>query len=104
MPLNEAFIEACYDGDLQAVQEAIADQSLTSEDLQEGLGLATYAGRAEVVAALFQVGATITQDVLEFLPGESCKQNPLVIRDYLERGLDPNARIGNGEPILRCVY
>ena len=41
MAPNEVFVDACVDEDLKAVEDAIATQTLTAEDLEEGLQCAT---------------------------------------------------------------
>ena len=67
MALNEAFIYSCFDGDLQVVERTIASQSLTPEDLEEGLAAATEGTHADVVSTLFIAGAIITEMALESL-------------------------------------
>lgn len=85
---------------IPSVENSIANRSLASQDLQEGLEGATESAYPEVVAALFKVGATIMQDAVDSLSDES---NHLVIRHYLDHCLDPNARDRNGEPLLIYV-
>jgi hypothetical protein len=101
MAPNEAFLDACADGDLQKMQQATANDSPTAEDLDEGLALATEGAHPEVVAALFAAGATVSGQALDFLPGKDCKQSPIVIRHFLDQGMSPNVRLSNGEPLLR---
>lgn len=102
---NEAFLDACADGDLQKMQQATASNSPTAEHLDEGLALATEGAHPEVVAALFAAGTTLSGQALDFLPGKDCskdcKQSPIVTRHFLDQGMSPNARLSNGEPLLR---
>ena len=100
MALNEVFIDYCFNGDLQGVERTIASQNLTPEDLEEGLAAATEQSHPDVVSILFNVGATITETALYSLPGNDLGQDPLVIRHYLDHGLDPNALIDGSEPLL----
>lgn len=69
MASNQTFIDACFDGDFQKVQTATANESLTAEDLNEGLALATDGAYPEVVAAFFAAGATMSEEALDSLPG-----------------------------------
>ena len=100
MALNEAFIQFCWDGDLPDVERTIASQKLTPEDLEEGLAAATEQRHADVVSRLFNAGATITETALGSLPGNDLGQDPLVVRQYLDHGLDPNTLIDGSEPLL----
>lgn len=101
MASNEAFLDACADGDLRKVQEAIAAEPPTAEDLDEGLALAAYGTHAEVVAALFAAGAPVSEEAVDSLPGKDCIQKSTVIRHFLDQGMSPNARLASGEPLLR---
>jgi hypothetical protein len=102
-PFLRAFKGACYFNDLSKTQEAIATGRLTDEDLDEGLNLATLMAHPDIVTALFDAGARVTERATGALPGEDNKQDPDIIRQFLERGLDPNARLSSGEPLLPYV-
>ncbi|KAL2855230.1 ankyrin repeat-containing domain protein [Aspergillus pseudodeflectus] len=102
-PFFRAFHDACYFNDLSKPQEAIATGRLTDEDLDEGLQLATLMAHADIVTALFAAGARVTTRATGALPGENNNQDPDIIRQFLERGLDPNARLSSGEPLLPMV-
>ncbi|KAB8229430.1 uncharacterized protein BDW43DRAFT_322215 [Aspergillus alliaceus] len=54
-----AFLHACLAGDLSKTQEAIATGRLTAENLNEGLKLATHIAYSEIMAALFNTGASV---------------------------------------------
>ncbi len=98
---NDAFVDACFAGDLESVNQAIASQTLTTEDFDEGLECATERAHPDVVLALFHAGATIKKQALEFLLGPEGEQSPLVIRHYLDHGMDPNTQISGGIPLLK---
>ncbi|KAF5865110.1 hypothetical protein ETB97_005351 [Aspergillus alliaceus] len=95
-----AFLHACLAGDLSKTQEAIATGRLTAENLNEGLELATCIAHPEIVAALFDAGASVSASTVASLPGPNLQQHPSVVRHFLDHGLDPNSRISNGEPLL----
>ncbi|GKZ25571.1 hypothetical protein AbraIFM66951_001343 [Aspergillus brasiliensis] len=99
----EAFHEACFNGDLLKTQEALNSKLLTAEDLNEGLNLATGEAHADIVAALFEAGAQMTWESPTFLTGDNGRQHPRILRYYLDRGLDPNCNVSNGEPLLRFM-
>lgn len=96
----DAFLHACNAGELLNVKEAIASGRLTVESLDEGLAIATEGAHADVAAALFDAGARVTVDTADFLPLQQCVG---ILRQFLEHGLDPNARLSNGEPLLGYV-
>ncbi|KAI9368046.1 ankyrin repeat-containing domain protein [Aspergillus egyptiacus] len=85
---SRAFRNACYLGDLSRIQEAITTGTLT------------HTCHADIVAALFNAGARVTTSTTESLPGNDLQQDPAIVRHYLDHGLDPNARLSNGEPLL----
>ncbi|CZT07635.1 uncharacterized protein RAG0_13019 [Rhynchosporium agropyri] len=103
-PFVEAFLDACHAGDLPKTQEAINSGRLTVDDLNEGLALATSGAveqvYADIVSILFDAVACITTEAVTSLPGDSFRQQPSVIRQYLDHGLDPNSRLSNGEPLI----
>ncbi|KAJ5152932.1 uncharacterized protein N7482_009410 [Penicillium canariense] len=101
-PFVEAFLDACYEGDLPKTQEAIASGRLNSEDLDDGLAEATSMAHTELVAALFDAGASVSAKPVDALPrdGRLEVQHPAVVRLFFGHGLDPNATDSNGEPIL----
>ncbi|KAL4755922.1 uncharacterized protein BDW70DRAFT_31802 [Aspergillus foveolatus] len=101
--LNREFCDACYFGDLPKVREAIASGSLSIKTLDEGLHLATLMSQVEIVPALFDAEARISARAIGALPGEKLRQDPRIVRHFLDRGLDPNARLSSGEPLLPCV-
>ncbi|KAJ5972057.1 uncharacterized protein N7479_001975 [Penicillium vulpinum] len=98
----DAFLNACAAGDLSNTQEAIASGRLTLEDLDEGLALATYDAHPDIVATLFDAGARVSTYATGFLTGEE-EQVPGIIRQFLDHGLDPNASVSGGEPLLRYI-
>ncbi|KAE8151547.1 ankyrin repeat-containing domain protein [Aspergillus avenaceus] len=99
----EAFLDACFDGELSKVQEAIASGLLTVENLDEGLSLATDSAHPDIVAALFTAGARITDYTVDFLTGSNGKQHPSVVRHFLDNGLDANGSFSNGEPLIGLI-
>jgi ankyrin repeat protein len=96
--LLDAFIDACWTGDLLKTQEAIASGQLNVEELDEGLVHATDRAFPDIVAALFDAGARVSASTVDALPAP--QQNPRIILQFLDHGLDPNARLSNGEPLL----
>jgi len=97
----DAFLDACLGGLLPAVQEGIASGRLTVENLEEGLALATEKALPDIVATLFTAGARMTDEVIDFLPGEHLQQKLSVLRQFLDHGLDPNTVLTNGEPLIK---
>ncbi|KAL4755734.1 uncharacterized protein BDW70DRAFT_146003 [Aspergillus foveolatus] len=93
-------LDACYFNDLSKAQGAIATGRLTDEDLDEGLYFATLLARADIVAALFEAGARLTIRAADALPGRHHHQDPRIVRQFLDRGLDPNIRLSNGDPLM----
>ncbi|KAL4805130.1 ankyrin repeat-containing domain protein [Aspergillus unguis] len=101
--LKREFCNACYDGDLSKVREFIASGRLSLEILDQGLHLATLMSRVDIVPALFDAGARISARAIGALPGKNLRQDPRIIRHFLDRGLDPNAKLSSGEPLLPMV-
>ncbi|KAJ5293541.1 beta-lactamase-like protein [Penicillium atrosanguineum] len=99
---SNAFVYACHTGELSRVQELLASGRVTAEDLDRGLGAATRQAQAEIVATLFDAGASVSDWAMGALHGMS-KQDLPVIRLFLDHGLDPNAMHSNGELILRYI-
>jgi hypothetical protein len=95
----KAFKDACYFNDLPIAQEAIATGRLTDEDLGEGLNLATLMAHPDIVTALFDAGARVTERATGALSGRNHHQDPCIVRQFLERGLDPNVMLSSGEPL-----
>ncbi|KAE8157568.1 ankyrin repeat-containing domain protein [Aspergillus tamarii] len=95
-----AFFHACFAGDLSQTQEAIATGRLTAENLNEGLRWATHGAHPDIVAALFDAGASVSTSTVASLPGPKLQQHPSVVRHFLDHGLDPNSRLSSGEPLL----
>ncbi|GFF29350.1 ankyrin repeat and KH domain-containing protein mask [Aspergillus udagawae] len=101
----DAFLSTCFAGELPKTQEALASGRLTANDLNEGLALATQMAHPEVVAALFDAGASVSPWTVGALPGEDeVPQHPSVVRHFLDHGLDPNSRCSNGEPLLSLLH
>ncbi|KDE76964.1 hypothetical protein AO1008_02702 [Aspergillus oryzae 100-8] len=94
-----AFFHACFTGDLSQTQKAIATGRLTAEDLNKGLKRATHSA-PDIVAALFDAGASVSTSTIASLPGPNLQQQPSVVRHFLDHGLDPNSRLSTGEPLL----
>jgi hypothetical protein len=100
----DAFLDACFAGELSKTHEALASGRLTTDDLNEGLALATHMAHPEVVAALFDAGASVSPWTVDSLPGgDEVPQHLSVVRHFLDHGLDPNSRCSNGEPVLSYV-
>ncbi|RDW70548.1 ankyrin repeat domain-containing protein [Aspergillus mulundensis] len=97
---HRAFCRACRFGDLPSTQEAIATGRLTVEQLNEGLKYATRMRQVGIATLLFDAGASVSTWTVDSLPGEYLQQDPRIVRLFLERGLDPNARLSTGEPLL----
>ncbi|OQE13285.1 hypothetical protein PENFLA_c051G11056 [Penicillium flavigenum] len=95
-----AFLDACADGDLPNTQAPISSGRLTTEDLDEGLQLATERTHPHFAAALFDAGARATS-AKDFLVGTQ-PQMPGIIRQFFDHGLDHNASASTGEPFL-CI-
>ncbi|BAE55535.1 unnamed protein product [Aspergillus oryzae RIB40] len=95
-----AFFHACFTGDLSQTQKAIATGRLTAEDLNKGLKRATHSAHPDIVAALFDAGASVSTSTIASLPGPNLQQQPSVVRHFLDHGLDPNSRLSTGEPLL----
>ncbi|GAT24867.1 hypothetical protein RIB2604_01806990 [Aspergillus luchuensis] len=87
--LNNKFKNACYNGDLQAVQSALASGRLSAKDLDLGLRQANSEGHLDVIAALFDAGVPMSPLAIAYLIGDNGQQDPRVIRLYLDRGLKP---------------
>ncbi|KAH7346869.1 hypothetical protein BKA65DRAFT_595302 [Rhexocercosporidium sp. MPI-PUGE-AT-0058] len=104
---GEAFLDACWTGEMAQIHEGITSGRLTQEYLNEALVPATgngfELGYADIVSALFAAGACITQDAIDALHGENMQQDPAVIRLFFNHGLDPNATITGGEPVLGFI-
>ncbi|RMJ20767.1 hypothetical protein PHISP_08363 [Aspergillus sp. HF37] len=94
------FLDACFAGELSKTQEAIGTGRLAAEDLDSGLKLATHMAHPDIVAALFDAGATVSASTATFLPGKDLQQHASVVRYFLDHGLDPNWRFSSGEPLL----
>lgn len=71
---------------------------LTTENLDQGLQLATEEAHPDVVAALFDAGARATS-AKDRLAGRQ-PQMPGIIRQFFDHGLDPNASASDGQPFL----
>ncbi|BCS05427.1 uncharacterized protein AKAW2_81228S [Aspergillus luchuensis] len=103
--LNNKFKNACYNGDLQAVQSALASGRLSAKDLDLGLRQANSEGHLDVIAALFDAGVPMSPLAIAYLIGDNGQQDPRVIRLYLDRGLKPQkCKTPEGEPLLRYVH
>ncbi|PKX96892.1 ankyrin repeat domain-containing protein [Aspergillus novofumigatus IBT 16806] len=101
----DAFLDACFAGELLKTQEALASGRLTTDDLNDGLSLATHMAHPEVVAALFNAGASVSPWTVDSLPGgDEVPQHPRIVRHFLNHGLDPNSRCSNGEPVLSLLH
>ncbi|KAJ6063666.1 hypothetical protein N7499_012346 [Penicillium canescens] len=96
----EIFLDACYDGELSKVQEALATRRLSAANLDEGLANATGQTHTEIVVALFDAGARLSTSAIDYLPGANMMQGVGIVRLFLDHGLDPNATASNGEPLL----
>lgn len=96
----EAFLDACYDGELSKVQQALATGRLSTGNLDEGLADATGEAHTEIVAALFDAGARITTSAIDSLPGAKMVQDVHIVRLFFDHGLEPNATQTSGEPVL----
>ncbi|KAL2837499.1 ankyrin repeat-containing domain protein [Aspergillus pseudoustus] len=94
------FVDACYDGQLAKVQEAIASGRLNAEVADEGLSLATDQSHSEIVAALLDAGTKLSPSAVDYLPVEHGHQGVNIVRQFLDHGLDPNSRYKKGWPIL----
>lgn len=99
----DAFLDACFDGELSKIHEAISIGRLTAEELDEGLELATHMAYPDIVAALFDAGARVSRRTVSSLPGKGLKQHPSVVRQFLDHGLDPNMAGPMDEPLLPYV-
>lgn len=64
-----AFLDACFAGDLSKTQEAIATGQLTAENLNAGLKLAAHIAHSDIVAALFDAGASVSESTVASHPG-----------------------------------
>ncbi|KAF5859537.1 hypothetical protein ETB97_002778 [Aspergillus alliaceus] len=81
--------------------EALARGRLTAEDLDEGLALATEDAHSDLVAALFDADAHVSDWTVAALPGRpGVQQHESVVRQYLDHGFDANGSYRNGIPIL----
>jgi hypothetical protein len=87
--LVEAFLDACYDGELSKVQQARATGRFFIGSLDEGLADAAGKAHTEIVAALFEAGARITRSVIDSLPGAKLVQDVRIARLFLDHGLEP---------------
>ncbi|RAH78952.1 ankyrin [Aspergillus japonicus CBS 114.51] len=97
----KAFHSACRAGDLPKVQETLGcRRRLKIADLSEALEIATHRAHADIVDALFAAGARVSKMAINCLPGNpNIQQDPRIIRQFLDHGLDPNASYSNGIPI-----
>ncbi|KAB8213523.1 ankyrin [Aspergillus novoparasiticus] len=95
------FLHVCFAGDLSQTQEAIATGRLTAENLNKGLQRATHSAHPDIVAALFDAGASVSTSTMASLPGPNLQQQPTVpllpmlrnpasVRVLLSAGADPN--------------
>ncbi|KAB8238029.1 ankyrin repeat domain-containing protein [Aspergillus alliaceus] len=70
-------------------------------DLDEGLALATEDAHSDLVAALFDADAHVSDWTVAALPGRlGVQQHESVVRQYLDHGFDANGSYRNGIPIL----
>jgi hypothetical protein len=99
----DAFRDACWDGELSKVQEAIATGRLTTENLDKGLKLATRRSYPDIVAALFDAGARVSAWTVGALPGKDLQQHASIVCLFLDHGLDPNMGGPMDEPLLPYV-
>ncbi|KAI2921825.1 hypothetical protein CBS147320_7646 [Aspergillus niger] len=100
--LSYNFQKACIDGNLRAVQRALASGRLSAKDLDTGLRISTKEAHPDIVAALFEAGVPMSPNAIGCLCGNDAKQDPRVIRLYFDRGLKPSDCITTkGEPLLR---
>ncbi|KAJ6127215.1 hypothetical protein N7523_002827 [Penicillium sp. IBT 18751x] len=99
---SKAFVHACHTGELSGVQDFLASGRLAAEDVDQGLGAATSQAHAEIVATLFDAGASVSDWAMRSLHGRSKLDLP-VIRLFLHHGLDTNAIKSSGELILRYI-
>ncbi|PYI20822.1 ankyrin [Aspergillus violaceofuscus CBS 115571] len=97
----KAFHSACRAGDLPKVQETLGcRRRLKIADLSEALEIATHRAHADIVDALFAAGARVSKMAINCLPGNpNIQQDPRIIRQFLDHGLDPTASYSNGIPI-----
>lgn len=100
---HREFHHACFVGDMLKIHEAIATGRLTVEDLDAGLKQATLMSHADAVATLFDAGARVSAGATGCVHGKDFHQDPRIVRLFLDNGLDPNARISSGEPLLPYV-
>lgn len=80
------FVDACTNGDLPKVREALASGNgkLSPEDLDDGLSSATQEAHADIVTALFDSGVPMSPYAIACLCGnEEDRQDPRVVRLYL---------------------
>lgn len=94
----QAFLKACATGNSSYVNEAISKGHLKRADLQEGLCCAVRETHSNIVAILFRAGVR-AHPARDWLTGTQLKM-PVIIRQFLNHGLDPNATLSNGEPFL----
>ncbi|KAB8211916.1 ankyrin repeat-containing domain protein [Aspergillus parasiticus] len=66
----------------------------------EKLQRVTHSAHPDIVAALFDAGASVSTSTMASLPGPNLQQQPTVVRHFLDHGLDPNSRLSSGEPLL----
>ncbi|KAJ5200388.1 hypothetical protein N7472_005592 [Penicillium cf. griseofulvum] len=100
---HREFHHACSVGDMPKIHEAIATGRLNVEDLDAGLKQATLMSHADAVATLFDAGARVSAGATGCLHGKDFHQDPRIVRLFLDNGLDPNARISSGEPLLPVI-
>ncbi|KAJ5423593.1 hypothetical protein N7491_008809 [Penicillium cf. griseofulvum] len=101
---HREFHHACSVGDMPKIHEAIATGRLNVEDLDAGLKQATLMSHADAVATLFDAGARVSAGATGCLHGKDFHQDPRIVRLFLDNGLDPNARISSGEPLLPMIF
>ncbi|KAJ5119727.1 hypothetical protein N7448_010396 [Penicillium atrosanguineum] len=96
---SKAFVHACHTGEPSRVQEFLASGRVTAEDLDQGHGAATRQAHAEIVATLFDTGASVSDWAISALHGRSKQDLPVIL---LDAGADPTARSAGkryyGEP------
>ncbi|CZT48062.1 uncharacterized protein RSE6_08713 [Rhynchosporium secalis] len=105
---NTASLDTSWAGEQTLINEGITGGRLSQAQLNEALVPATSNGFklsfVDILSVLFSAEACVKQDAIDASGGQDMKQDNAVVRLFLDHGLDPNATITHGEPVLRFAF
>ncbi|CZS90865.1 uncharacterized protein RCO7_06687 [Rhynchosporium graminicola] len=105
---NTASLDTSWAGEQTLINEGITGGRLSQAQLNEALVPATSKGFklgfVDILSVLFSAEACVKQDAIDASGWQDMKQDNAVVRLFLDHGLDPNATITHGEPVLRFAF